>query len=121
MATRITTSSNATIYDRPKVSRSGKERRATLSRRGRIKGPVNYARFVAFYSGPGKDRVSGQAPGFNPGSVITNFWVRMMARPGLGHVSVRAVLLPSTPESRDDDGCAGEEDGIVLSAKLHVC
>jgi len=58
--------------------RNGKERRQILSKAGmpERKGFTNYARFVAFYSG----RVFGQAPGFTPGSVITDFWVRMARR-----------------------------------------
>lgn len=76
--------------------RSEKERRPILPKGGMpgLKGPTNYARFVAFYSG----RVFGQAPGFNPGSVITNFWVRMARR--LGTVPVYAILCRLLPRRR---------------------
>lgn len=41
------------------------------------KGPTNYARFVAFYSGPATRVVSlGRPPGSSLGSVITDFCVR---------------------------------------------
>lgn len=69
------------------------------------KGPTNYARFVAFYSGC----VSGQAPGFNPGSVITDFWVRMARQLGTVYAILYRLLLRQDDDDNDNDvndGCA---------------
>ena len=121
----ITTSSNAIIYDELKYRedafmRSRKERRPILPKGGMPgrKGSTNYTRFVrilfgsCLWAGP---RVQSWVGDYE--FLSSNGQATRNHMPSFARTTTMTTTMMTTTASHSE----GEEDGIVLNAKLHVC